>query len=59
MRRWQRMAQIIRRSGRRVVVAIPPDKSTIHPEYLPETFTQSACLAPGHRAAWSAIDARD
>jgi alginate O-acetyltransferase complex protein AlgJ len=58
--RWQRMAAIIRASGRRVLVVFPPDKSTIHPEHLPDSFTQRDCLAPGKRAAWQAIEgARD
>jgi hypothetical protein len=54
--RWQRLAQIIRRSGRRVTLVFPPDKSTIHPEYLPASFAQRSCLPAGHRAAWEAID---
>jgi hypothetical protein len=56
MRRWQRLASIIRRSGRRVVVLFPPDKSTIHPEYLPDSFAQRACLGSGHRANWRSIE---
>ena len=52
MARWQRMASIIRRSGRRVVLVFPPDKSTIHPEYLPDSFAQRDCLAAGHDDAW-------
>lgn len=55
MLRWERLASVIRRSGRRVVLVFPPDKSTIHPEYLPARFVQRACLAPGHAAAWAAI----
>lgn len=58
--RWERLAAIIRRSGRRVVLVFPPDKSTIHPEYLPDSFPQRGCAAAGHRDAWRAIErARD
>ena len=56
MDRWQRLAALIRRSGRRVVLVFPPDKSAIHPEYLPASFAQRACLGPGHDAAWAAIE---
>lgn len=60
VKRWERMASIIRRSGRRVLVVFPPDKSTIHSEHLPGTFVQRDCLRPGKRAAWQAIEtARD
>jgi alginate O-acetyltransferase complex protein AlgJ len=59
MERWQRMASIIRRSGRRVLVVFAPDKSTIYPEHLPGSFAQRACAGPGHRAAWQAIEAAD
>jgi len=58
--RWERLAAIIRRSGRRVVLVFPPDKSTIHPEYLPDSYPQRGCAPAGHRAAWRAIErARD
>jgi alginate O-acetyltransferase complex protein AlgJ len=56
MKRWERMASTIRRSGRRVLVVFPPDKSTIYPEHLPGTFAQRDCLAPGKRATWRAIE---
>jgi alginate O-acetyltransferase complex protein AlgJ len=55
--RWERLASIIRRSGRRVVVAIPADKSSIYPEYLPATYALRDCAPQGHRAAWRAIEA--
>ena len=56
MSRWQRLASIIRRSGRRVVLVFPPDKSAIYPEYLPDSFARRGCLAAGHRDAWRAIE---
>ena len=56
MLRWERLASVIRRSGRRVVLVFPPDKSAIHPEYLPASFAQRACVEPGHDAAWAAIE---
>jgi alginate O-acetyltransferase complex protein AlgJ len=54
--RWERFGEIIRQSGRRVVIAMPPDKSTIYPEYLPAVHPLRACAIAGHRAIWQAID---
>ena len=58
--RWERFGAIIRHSGRRVVIVMPPDKSTVYPEYLPAVHPLRDCAIAGHRAAWQAIDgARD
>jgi hypothetical protein len=54
--RIERLTAIIRASGRRVVFAIPPDKSTIYPEYLPSSFKEKDCLGPGRAEAWRAIE---
>lgn len=54
--RWERFAATIRRGGRRVVVAIPADKSSVYPEYLPDNYALKACAPAGHRAAWRAIE---
>jgi alginate O-acetyltransferase complex protein AlgJ len=56
IRRYERLVSIIRASGRRVVFAIPPDKSTIYPEYLPSSFAEKACLAKGRRLVWRTIE---
>ena len=51
LRRYERLVSIIRASGRRVVFAIPPDKSTVYPEYLPDDLPRARTAArPGARA---------
>lgn len=60
MRRWERLTSIIRASGRRVVLVVAPDKSTIYPEHLPGSFPERDCAPPGRRATWRAVEgARD
>lgn len=56
MRRWQRMTEIIRASGRRVVLVVAPDKSTLYPETLPDSYAERDCAPKGHDAAWAAIE---
>jgi hypothetical protein len=56
LRRWERFMSILRRSGRRVILVIAPDKSTIYPEYLPETYTEKQCAPRGRRKNWAAIE---
>jgi alginate O-acetyltransferase complex protein AlgJ len=57
VRRWERMVSIIRASGRRVVFALVPDKATIYPEFLPDTFKEKDCLAKGRKHVWDTIEA--
>lgn len=54
--RWERFAATIRRGGARVVVAIPADKSSVYPEYLPDSYALKPCAPAGHRTAWQAIE---
>ena len=56
MARWRRLLDIVQASGRRVLLEIPPDKSTIYPRYLPANYPANDCLPAGRKAAWSAID---
>ncbi|RKQ92889.1 acetyltransferase AlgX (SGNH hydrolase-like protein) [Solirubrobacter pauli] len=56
MQRWERMLSIIRASGRDVVLVVPPDKSTIYPEYLPDAFAEKDCYKPGRAKAWKALE---
>ena len=55
--RWERLGALVRRSGRKVVVAIAPDKSTIYPEHLPSPFTNEDCAAKGRDTLWSTLEA--
>ena len=45
--------QTITRSGRRFVLVIAPDKSSIVPEHLPETYTGAACATERKRGFWA------
>lgn len=56
LQRWQQMTRIIRASGRRVVLLIPPDKSTIYPEHLPDSYAERDCAPDGRKKAWAAIE---
>jgi alginate O-acetyltransferase complex protein AlgJ len=56
VRRLERAVAIIRASGRRVVFAIPPDKATIYPEYVPGVYKDKDCAARGRRQVWSALE---
>jgi hypothetical protein len=39
-----------------VVFVVPPDKSTIYPEYLPPEYPDKACAGPGRKELWDAIE---
>ena len=44
------MVRIIEASGRKAVFVVPPDKSTIYPEFLPDGgFAEADCYAAGAR----------
>ena len=50
MRRYVRLVHIIRASGRKVVFVVPPDKTSIYPEYVPKDgFARKDCWRAGHR----------
>ncbi len=57
IRRFEQLVSIVRASGRRVVFLIPPDKSTIYPEYLPSSYAGEQCAAAGRARTWAAIEA--
>jgi alginate O-acetyltransferase complex protein AlgJ len=52
--RWEELAAQIRADGRRVVLAVPPDKGSVYPEQLPD-FPGEACAAAGKRRLWSLL----
>lgn len=53
---WERLIDAIRASGRRVVLIVPADKSTIYPDYLPPSDPQLACGRAGADAMWQQIE---
>jgi hypothetical protein len=56
MDRWLTMVRTIRRSGRRVVLVIPPDKSTIYPEKIGGKNPAADCMAKSRAEAWHAME---
>ncbi|HET9103442.1 MAG TPA: hypothetical protein VFN55_08815 [Solirubrobacteraceae bacterium] len=58
VREWERLIDVIRASGRRVVLVVPPDKSSLYPEYLPASTPNLACGRQGTDALWSLLQRR-
>ena len=54
--RWVSMVRTIRRSGRRVVLVVPPDKSTIYPEFVGAKNPAADCMTEKRAAAWRAME---
>jgi hypothetical protein len=54
--RINRLAAAVEASGRRFVLTIAPDKSTIVPENLPDTFYGQDCAGERRAAFWKAIE---
>jgi alginate O-acetyltransferase complex protein AlgJ len=53
----ERLHTAITTSGRTVVIAIAPDKSTMVPEHLPDRYAGEDCASARKDAVWDAIDA--
>jgi len=53
----RRFSDIIRRSGRRLVIVIPPDKDWMEPGQLPGDLPEKACAARAHAARLAALRA--
>ncbi|MEA2418816.1 MAG: alginate O-acetyltransferase complex protein AlgJ [Thermoleophilaceae bacterium] len=56
LRRWQALVDAIRASGRRVVLLLAPEKSTIYPELLGPHAINGACALRRKADLWSAIE---
>ncbi|MDA0179186.1 hypothetical protein OJ997_02670 [Solirubrobacter phytolaccae] len=57
MRRYRRLIELIRDSGRKVAFVIPPDKSTVYSRYLPKDgFAEQDCYAAGKREGWRRVE---
>jgi alginate O-acetyltransferase complex protein AlgJ len=54
--RWLGLISAIRASGRRVVWAIAPEKSTIYPEYLGSGGIDRECAQRGKQLLWSRLE---
>ena len=54
--RWLELVSAIRRSGRRVIWLIVPEKSTIYPEYLGSRGVDRDCALHNKARLWSRIE---
>jgi alginate O-acetyltransferase complex protein AlgJ len=53
--RLNRLARAVESSGRRFVLTVAPDKSTIYPDNLPETFLGRECSQQRREEFWTAL----
>lgn len=53
--RLNRLARAVEDSGRRFVLVVAPDKSTIYPDALPDTFVGQECATARRTAFWDAL----
>ena len=51
----QRLDAMLTASGRRLVLTVPPDKSTADPQYLPKSFELKQCSEIAKEKRWKAI----
>lgn len=51
----QRLSTMLADSGRRLVLTVPPDKSTADPQYLPKSFELKQCSEIAKEKRWKAI----
>ncbi len=51
---FQKLSDAATKSGRKLVIVIAPDKSSAHPELMPEAFAGKACMEKQKAAFWKA-----
>ena len=56
--RWLELLKLIRDSGRRVVLIVPADKSTIYPELVRRDVPNLACSRRGSARLWTALESK-
>lgn len=56
VRRWRELVRIVRRSGRRAAVVVPPNKYTVYPEHLALDEAKRRCAKRGGDALWRRIE---
>lgn len=54
--RWRRLVDIVRVSGRRAVLLVPPDKTAIYPEHLPGDLPTRGCLDAANAQLWDLLE---
>ncbi|KAA9152397.1 hypothetical protein FPZ12_036920 [Amycolatopsis acidicola] len=55
--RIQEIRDIVQASGRKFVWVVPPDKSTMVPQYLPSSYPGKDCHDAGEAPTWQQLDA--
>lgn len=53
----KRLRNAVEASGRRFILVVPPDKSTVVPQYLPRSYVGQGCSRPVTERFWSQITA--
>lgn len=56
--RLNRLRSAVEGSGRTFTLVVAPDKSTVFPEHLPDSFAGSSCFESRRSAFWSALTSR-
>ncbi|MCU1602294.1 MAG: hypothetical protein JWO22_3003 [Frankiales bacterium] len=51
----KRLNQMLADSGRRLIITVPPDKSTVESQYLPKAFELKQCSEIAKERRWKAI----
>lgn len=58
MERVTRLAGAVEASGRRFVLVVAPDKSSVYPSRLPDTYLGEDCAREVREQFWAAVDER-
>lgn len=56
---FERLSEAAAESGRQIVFVIAPDKSSAHPELLPDTFAGKSCMTEQKESFWSVVSQLD
>lgn len=54
--RMSRLSALVTKSGRRFLIMVAPDKSSVYPKYLPESYLGRSCAADYTQRFWSAFE---
>ncbi len=54
--RMKKLSDLVTKSGRKFLVMIAPDKTSVYPQYLPESYLGRSCAAAYTQRFWSAFD---
>jgi hypothetical protein len=55
--RFQRLSHLVRAGGKQFALFIPPDKSDVYPEFIPDSVAAKSCAMAGEKAFWNALAA--